>query len=93
MHTTIFSAHDTTVAAFLSVLGVENWHLPEYVSHVTLLVRGPVGSRELGRHTIEIRYDGESVDTDACLSRQCSLKNFMEHRQDLRVRLDSCEFT
>lgn len=90
----IYSAHDKNIAAFLSALGSEEWQYPGFVSHITFLVRGPVVSKKLSDYTIDILYNDQEIDIDACPENPCALDFFFSYFNalwDHKMSVEDCE--
>eukprot|EP00210_Caulerpa_lentillifera_P002420 g2319.t1 len=89
--TLIYSGHDSTVASILSVLGLRDWPMPPFLSHVTFVIMGPSRSTNIDTHWIEIKHDDNIPQLEYCRSSLCSLSAFIDKMDNARVPTAACE--
>lgn len=84
-----YSAHDTSVAALLSVLAIKNWRLPYFASRVVLELRTH-DEHDLGSYFVRLFYDNKKLEIPGC-SDPCMWEEFaglMKPRQMLPSMCD-----
>jgi len=64
------SAHDGTLLALMSALGLKNLHVPNYASHFVFELH-----YNKGQYTVTILYDDEVVTLEGC-SEHCPIEQF-----------------
>ncbi|GMH44227.1 hypothetical protein BSKO_12161 [Bryopsis sp. KO-2023] len=84
----LYSAHDSTVAALLSVLGVVNWHFPDFVSRVVLELRAHE-SGDVNLFYVNLNYDGVPVEIPGC-GMDCSWNDFVNTLGPRRRKIETC---
>lgn len=85
----IYSAHDSTLAALLSVLGAVDWKIPHFTSRIALELRAN-NVNDLSTFFVRLLYDEDPLIIPGCKA-DCPWETFWQILNPRRMSLGACE--
>lgn len=85
----VYSAHDSTLAALLSVLGIVDWKIPHFTSRVALELRAH-NVIDHDSFFVRLMYDEDVLIIPGCVA-DCPWKDFSAILNPRRMNLNTCE--